>query len=166
MLQVEALLQDISAALGNGQYYVALFAALVIPDICAALESKDGQATGPRYIAWFDKHVVEPGDALTGADAYAFRCGMLHQGTTLHPRSSWDRVLFLEPNPNVMMHNNIINGALNLDLLIFTQHLVVAARVWQRSVAGTEPYESNASSMIRRHPLGLSPYVGGVPVIS
>jgi len=64
------------------------------------------------------------------------------------------------------MHNNVINGALNMDITIFTQILVVAARQWEESVKGTEPYETNAAAMIRRHPLGITPYVVGVPVIS
>jgi hypothetical protein len=95
-----------------------------------------------------------------------FRCGLLHQNTTQHRRSSFERVLFVEPGHGLLMHNNVINGALNMDITIFTQILVVAARQWEESVKGTEPYETNAAAMIRRHPLGITPYVVGVPVIS
>lgn len=70
-------------------YYLALFGALAIPDVCASMESADGLTCGPRYIGWFDAHVaarytVGPGrePSLTGQDAYGIRCSMLHQART------------------------------------------------------------------------------------
>jgi len=118
-------------------------------------------------VAWCERHVAAHNDiALSGEDAWHFRCGLLHQNTTQHRRSSFERVLFVEPGHGLLMHNNVINGALNMDITIFTQILVVAARQWEESVKGTEPYEMNAAAMIRRHPLGITPYVVGVPVIS
>jgi hypothetical protein len=52
------LIQQIRAANRNGLYYVALFTALALPDICGGLEAPDGLATRARYIAWFDKNVA------------------------------------------------------------------------------------------------------------
>lgn len=48
------VLNQMKSANGAGLYYVALFSALAIPDICGALESQDGTANGQRYRAWFD----------------------------------------------------------------------------------------------------------------
>src|SRR5438132_7430853 len=106
-------LDQVAIAANNQRlYYLALTGALVIPDICSALEAKDGQANGPRYIAWFDSHVApryasaRRPPMLTGADWYRFRCSFLHQGTTQHPKSTYSRILFIEPGaaPTVILH--------------------------------------------------------------
>lgn len=55
---MEKLLKQIEWANCKGAYYLALYASLTLPDICGAMESDDGQATGNKYIAWFDKHVA------------------------------------------------------------------------------------------------------------
>jgi len=45
------------AASKAGHFHVALVAALVLPDMCGALESTDGLATGTKYKAWVDQWV-------------------------------------------------------------------------------------------------------------
>ena len=52
------VLDQIDQAVEANLYYLALFATLAIPDICGALDSDDGRATGAKYVAWFDKHVA------------------------------------------------------------------------------------------------------------
>jgi len=42
---MEDLIRQIRAASAAGLYYLALFAALAIPDICSALETENGKAT-------------------------------------------------------------------------------------------------------------------------
>lgn len=51
------VLDQIEQAVEGNLYYLALFVTLAIPDICGALDSDDGRATGAKYVAWFDKHV-------------------------------------------------------------------------------------------------------------
>ena len=53
------LISQIQAAVNGHSYYLALYASLTLPDICGAMESDDGQATGAKYIAWFDKYVAQ-----------------------------------------------------------------------------------------------------------
>jgi hypothetical protein len=55
---MQDLIQQIRAANAAGLYYVALFSALALPDICGSLESQDGVATGARYSDWFNQHVA------------------------------------------------------------------------------------------------------------
>jgi len=52
------VLDQIERALEANLYYLALFVSLAIPDICGALGSDDGCATGAKYTKWFDEHVV------------------------------------------------------------------------------------------------------------
>ena len=168
------LLNQIEAALAADLYYVALFASLAIPDVCGALQAPDGVATGARYADWFDQYVAPKYTAagspsLSGPQCYAFRNAMLHQGR-LQPDKyvRYSRLFFIEPGPatrGILMHNNIMNDALNIDVRIFCKDIVDAARAWLNRAEGTEPYETNASTSVRRHPNGLPPYVVGVPII-
>ena len=171
---MEDFLNQVEAAANVANlYYLALSGALLIPDMCAALESTDGQSTGARYVAWFNTHVAplhEMGEGLpilTGTDCYLFRCSFLHQGTTKHSTSRYSRILFVEPGASgLVLHMNILNDALNIDVQMFCQEMVAAARNWIEQVSGTETYETNLVSFIRRHPDDLAPYIGGVAVIS
>ncbi|MGA2036505.1 MAG: hypothetical protein ABSH04_02855 [Acidimicrobiales bacterium] len=168
-------LDQVEAAANDSRfYYLALAGSLVIPDICGALESKDGGATGDRYKTWFDTHVAPRNVSyftrkpyLTGEDCYRFRCSFLHQGRTQHPKSGYTRILFIEPGPNpIIGHMNIVNDALNIDVRLFCTEMVDSARQWLTGVVGTEPYETNLNAFVRRYPNGLAPYIGGMPVIS
>jgi len=55
---IEIVLQQVEEALDRNLYYVALVTSLALPDICAALDSSDGQTDGKRYASWFDEWVV------------------------------------------------------------------------------------------------------------
>jgi hypothetical protein len=166
---VNDFLDQVEAAAIDGRfYYLALAGALMVPDICGGLEAPDGEADGPLYTGWFNTYVAPlQGGFLTGEDCYRFRCSFLHQGRTQHPKSGYSRILFIEPGASVnVFHMNIMNDALNIDVRTFCLEMVRAARTWLATVEGTEPYETNLSSFVRRYPTGLSPYFGGLPVIS
>jgi len=164
---MQDLIQQIRAANTGRLYYVALFSALALPDICGALEAADGVATGQRYIDWFNRHVAPRyGGSLDGETCYQFRCSMLHQGTTQHPRGRYSRVIFLEPGATGnIMHNNVINDALNIDVRIFCEDLCGAVESWLRAAQRQPHFQANFSRFVRRYPNGLPPYIVGVPVI-
>ena len=161
------LLGQIRRASGAGLYYAALFPALALPDICAALESDDGIATAPRYIAWFDKWVAPRYQGwFSGEDCYAFRCSLLHQGSTQHPRSRYARILFLEPGSGMVLHNNILNDALNIDVRIFCEDVAAGVEAWLPEAEELPHYRKNRDRFISRYERGLPPYIVGVPVIA
>jgi len=166
------VLDQIRAASNAGLYYVALFSALAIPDICGALESQDGTANGQRYRAWFDRWVAPKygffgGTSLTGEVCYYYRCAALHQGRAAHPKMKYSRILFIEPGSSgVMMHNNVMNDALNIDVGRFCEDIISSCESWLASVAADPTVQRNLASSMRRHPQGLSPYIGGIPVIA
>lgn len=169
---MEDLLAELKAVAGAGFYSVALFTALSIPDICAALESEDGLARGPRYKAWFDKWVASKypptrdGEvAITGSVCYAYRCGLLHQGKAMHKDLGYSRVLFLTPGP-LTVHNSMLMDALAVDIPSFIEDISAGVREWLKSVSGTEPFDTHYKNFMKRHRGGLAPYVGGVDLIS
>lgn len=162
------LLRQIEDALDSDLYYVALFCSLAVPDICGAVGSDDGEASGDKFASWFDRYVgAKYRGFLTGQDCYRFRCSFLHQGSSQHPRSSYSRVLFVERSATTnIFHCNIINDALNLDVRLFCRDVLEGAYAWLQEYEGTETYQRNYDNFMRRYPEGLPPYIVGIPVIS
>lgn len=164
---MDDLLDQIETGIQNNLYYLSLFVSLAIPDICGALESVNGVASGSKYASWFDKNVVIPnGYYLNGMDCYYFRCSMLHQGKTTHKNSNFTRILFVEPSSSNIFHNNIINKALNIDIKIFCNDMINATKCWISVISTDKNFIKNYKDFVRRHPKGLPPYISGVPVIS
>ncbi len=170
---MQELLRQIEAALNANLFYLALFVSLSLPDICAGIDSPDGTTSGAKYGAWFDTYVAPKyqrrgNQILSGEDCYRFRCSLLHQGSSQHRKSSYSRVLFVEPSLNdVVMHCNVFDGTvLNLDVRIFCTDLIKSVEEWLNQVENTQQYQTNYDKFMRRYPQGLPPYIVGVPVIS
>jgi hypothetical protein len=166
------LLEQIQAAKSAGLYYLALLSALLVPEICGALESSNGETEGKKYAAWFDKNVspryaVRGVPTLSGWDAYRFRCRMLHQSSAHVPSSAISRIIFVEPGMNVIdAHNNRIFDILNIDVRLFVEDVAEAALLWLDRVEHTPLYKTNRERFACRYPDGLPPYMGGSPIIS
>ena len=137
------LLEQIKKGLDNNLYYLSLFATLSVPDICGAINSENGEASKDKYVQWFNKYVAGkyPG-SLDGEDCYYFRCSLLHQGSSQHPKSNYSRVLFIEPAATTnVFHRNILNDALNIDVRIFCNDIVEGVKEWLKEVENTDLYQ-------------------------
>jgi hypothetical protein len=172
VVEMRELFDQVEAVASTRLYYIALMSALAIPDICAAMESENGEANRPKYEGWFDRHVAPRyetrwGCTLDGTTAYQFRCSMLHQGRTQHKAGTYSRLLFLEPGASrTVMHNNILNDALNIDVSIFCTDVVDAAREWITEAEQLPAYQRNFPLFVQRYADGFAPYIGGIPVIT
>jgi len=164
---MQNLLNQIQKGLEVNLYYLSLFVALSLPDICGAIDSKDGNATSEKYIKWFDRYVAPKYSGfLKGEDCYRFRCSLLHQGSSQHPKSTYSRVLFVEPTATTnVFHNNVMNAALNIDVRIFCSDMIEGTKKWLQKVEKTDLYKENYNKFMKRYPNGLAPYIVGVPVI-
>lgn len=168
---MEDLLTEIDRAAGEGYLYIAVMAALSVPDIAGGLTAENGQATGKRYVAWFDRWLGgEYGNYLIGLDAYYFRCSLLHQGRTVHGKSRLDRIMFVAPNPYAKVHlaMTVLGGeaVLTLDAEQFCVDMTAAGRRWLAGVRGSQPFERNFRRYARRYEDGYPPHIVGVPVIT
>lgn len=164
---MEDFLQQIEKALSYNLYYIALQSTLTLPDICGALQSIDGTATKTKYIDWYNTYFLRK-TFLSADDCYYFRCSNVHQGKTTHQNSTYSRILFVEPSEkkSIVLNNNIINGALNIDVNIFCTDMIASVRNWLTLVKNDQTFQKNYSSFIKRYPNGLPPYIVGVPIIS
>ena len=167
-MYLEELLRQIEAGAGDHRfYYLALMGALALPDICAGLAAPDGLTTAQRYQDWYAAYAANKFSFLSAEDCYRFRCSMLHQGRTMHPKGSFSRIIFIEPQATSnIFHMNILHDALNIDILWFCRDMVASARKWLTDVQDTEPFMTNYASFVRRYPNGFPPYIVGFPVIS
>jgi len=156
-----------------GLYFVTLEATLVIPDMCAGMETANGWTTGQLYTAWFDKHVapkyVAAGQpSLSGDDCWGLRCAMLHQGRLEPHGGAYSRIIFIEPHGGIRMHNNVdvTNRALNIDVTQFAIDMVESAEQWLVAAEQTPNYQANYPHFMQRYPNGLAPFIAGLAVIA
>jgi hypothetical protein len=163
---METVLQEIERALQARVYYLALVVALTLPDICAALESPDGQTDRDRYKVWYNANLGGRYGALTDADCYSLRCGVVHQGRFGHPKMGYGRVVFSLPGTGIFLHNNIVNDALKLDVGQFCRDMVQAARRWFASKQNDPTVQANLPNLVQLRPQGLAPYIVGMPLIA
>jgi hypothetical protein len=164
---METILREIDRALNLELYYVAVVMALTLPDICAALESPDGETSGPQYQDWFNANLACTYPRMTALDCYKLRCGVLHQGRCGHPQMQFSRVIFTLPDPaRNQIHNNITRGPLNLDAVLFCQEVMAAVRQWFVAKANDPNVLANLPRLVQLHPRALPPHVIGVAVIA
>jgi len=160
-------LNQIKQALNGNLYYVALWGCLTIPDICGAIDSSNGRATPQKYATWYNKWVASHCPYLNGQNCYLFRCSMLHQGSASNLRGGYSRILFIEPGATTsILHCNVMDNALNIDVRIFCNAMIAGALRWLNSVGGTPRFTRNYGRFVRRYPSGLAPYIVGIPVIA
>jgi hypothetical protein len=181
-------LHDVREALSHGLLYIALSQCLAFPDVCGALESVDGKATGARYKAWFDKYVSNKYSAgaafasyqtLTGDDCYYFRCSLLHQSITTHHASRFERIIF---TTNIQWHNVLVapgdldylpidqksrsltgmggKGALLLNLTTFCEDIMQGVEVWAQEKKDEAQVAANYARTIKPYPNGFQPFQG------
>lgn len=183
---MRTLISQIENSVGSGAYYLSLFGALAIPDIAGALNSEDGGASGTKYAEWYEQwvrprfaevvrasvpeharpYIKDVESPLTGDACYRFRCSLLHQGSSQHPKSPYSRIIFIEPGTTTtVVHYGQLNDALCIDLNLFCREVTSGARLWLHAAEKTGVYQQNYERFARRHAGGIAPYIGGVPVI-
>ena len=164
---MEMILQEIERALNAHLFNLAIVLSLMLPDICAGLESDDGRTSPDRYREWYNKNLANKYQFLTAEDCYSLRCGVVHQGRFGHGGNSFARVIWTIPNERrITLHMNIMNDALNLDAVSFCRDVVDAARTWFKAAQGAPAVQTNLQRLVTFHPAGLAPYIVGLPVIA
>src|SRR5688572_6978599 len=120
---LDMVAQDISQAFNAGYYFAALTNSLLVPHICASLETPNGWSGGTEYRDWCKRYVVAkmgiPADVI-----YSIRCGFLHQGQAYIAQrqsvlaqddNAIQRVIFLLPGQFGGCHRNHINDAIQFE---------------------------------------------------
>lgn len=165
---VDEFIRQIRAASEAGLYYLALFGALALPDICGALASENGQASRSKYTEWLRQNVpAEAGDADL---IYGLRCSLMHQGRARPHRGDFP-VAFVYPVGGYgQVHNlSTVVGEDRvgwLSIPIFIAEVTQAAESWLAAFGATDTVIRNLEKFARLRPDGLPPHVTGAPVIA
>jgi hypothetical protein len=166
-IRVESIIREIENAIAAGLYYVALVTSLSLPDVCAALESPDGETSGTKYKAWYDAWMAPMYPQMTSLDLYSLRCGLVHQGRMGHPQMQYARILFTVPNlQGNVYHQNILNDVLNLDAGIFCRDMIECVRSWYAAMQNDACVQANLPRLVQFRAHGLAPYMVGMPLIA
>lgn len=158
-------LEQIEACLREKLYLPALASVLSLPDICAALESDNGEASGAKYQKWYDEYARKYcSQQMTAKQAYQFRCKMLHQGSSQIDKHDENiRVCFIEPSESticIIAHDNLLDHTLNVDLGIFCNGMIKAVREWLKNMETNENVQKNFNkNFIKRVKDGLNPFI-------
>jgi len=164
---IDRYLDSIVRSLESKNWYAALFVALVIPDICGALEHPN-EESGVRYVNWYHKYMLpkytvimpslrEPHVFLSGDDCYALRCSLLHEGTGDIDKQKVSKILesvrFNEPSDKGGgMHRNQHKNALQLRVDAFCNEIIDATHQWLSDVQGDAGIQARIESLLEIHP--------------
>lgn len=157
------LLKSIEASLATGNAYAALAVTLALPDICGWLLDPSASSKA-RYIAWFDRYIADHyvhhvGHQhsrtvfLTGNDCYALRCAFLHEGrediTEQRAQELLDRFQFTVAPQGWVIHCNLHNATLQLQVDIFCQQFMEGVVRFQADAASDAGVSHRMSSLLR-----------------
>lgn len=152
---------EMAACQAAGCYLALLYLVVVLPDICAALESRDGETDGNKYKKWCEKFLAASG--LSPIERWEMRCALLHQGTTLTDSRKPGRYAtysFMPPSGDDIHFRVSTDGEnnLTLDVSKLAGEMRAAVRLWADHLllsANTKQLEIvklNLQSLLRKQP--------------
>ncbi len=169
---MEDLIKQIKAGLDANLYYLSLFVALAIPDICGAIESENGRSSGKKYKNWFDTYLRPKNSkykkTFTSEACYQFRCALLHAGETQvkFNNDDYQKILFIEPpNPSYNIHACIVGNetkhkSLLIDIHKFCNDIIEGVYDWMKANQENKIFTKNYKNRIKRYPNGMPPVLG------
>lgn len=147
--------QELERCRASRTYWALLHVTVCVPDICAALESDNGETSRARYVSWADRYL--PDQLLSGDERYRMRCKVLHQGraSTGQP-GRYTGFSFAQPAFNGQVDHRRIEGTtLILDVGELSKEAQAGAEGWFRTLEAapiSEPainVERNLSSLVQ-----------------
>ncbi len=76
----EVYFEEINRCIQMKCYWALVHILAVLPNVCAALETEDGETPDRGYIDWCNRYFPSE---MSGQDRYSVRCVLLHQGRTV-----------------------------------------------------------------------------------
>ncbi|HCR1591856.1 hypothetical protein ACSEOC_00850 [Pseudomonas aeruginosa] len=155
----EAIIQSVD----SGIWFGALSLSLMLPDVCASLETPKAQ-NGERYRRWFRKWlqprytinipVVGEQVFFSAENAWKLRNSFLHAGNgeIKQTADALRKFHFTEPpgNGNIV-HLNIINDVLQLQIDKFCEEVVGAVMDWNESCSNDQEIQSRKTLLLGVH---------------
>ena len=111
-------------------YWCLLHVTVCLPDVCAALESRNGKADPEKYKKWSDRYFKQ--DALTGLERCEIRCKVLYEGRARASRKGrYTRFAFGLPDTFCRVDHLRVDGrTLHIDVAELYRETRQAMREW------------------------------------
>jgi len=141
-------------------YWALLHLVIIMPDICAALESTRGEAKPEYYMDWCRRYLASP--SISPKEWYEIRNLILHQGRTKRLKGRYAGYSFHQPESySTAIHRHLDGGTLCLDVHELTREMREAMNRWFEEIeTNIYPNRSqnvarNISLLVRLHPPAL-----------
>jgi hypothetical protein len=164
--------EEVELCIRRRCWWALIHVLVVLPDVCAALESDDGRAKASLYRDWCKRFLDD--SVLSPDDRYDLRCRVLHQGTT-RTSGKYNSYSFVysEYLPTGGKHtvDLVAPGDVALDVEKLAAETILGIKRWFEDLQSTdhsrerERVEQNLPALVtlRVQEAGL-PVVGGVEV--
>lgn len=161
---MQELIQSLDGCVTTGNWYGALFVALILPDICGKIDQPTETSSRLRYADWFDRYIRpkythrigadrQEHVFLGGSDCYALRCAFLHEGVDDTSKQSAKRVIdkfhFIVAPKGRVIHCNMFKTKLQLQVNIFCEDIKQGVLAWLRDIAGDPNKMASAQSLLK-----------------
>jgi len=145
----KAYFDEMDRCVAGGCYWALLHLSVILPDICAALESEDGQGKPDKYKNWCKRYLAD--EAMSASDWYALRCALLHQGQTTPDEGRYRSVSLSSPATAVRLHKVIVpsEGNITLDMVRVAEDIRGSIARWRRDLES--PAQANHLANLQRH---------------
>jgi len=152
------ILNSVARALEEENWYAALFVALTLPDICAALEHE--KSNGDRYAEWFEANLPQYKEFLSGNDCYALRCALLHEGrddvSDQKKKEVIEHCVLMSSGSHMNLFrdcviNDVKTSFLEVNVQKFCNDLCFAVTKWLESVASDPQIQQRLATNIKIH---------------
>ena len=169
---MERIFRDIERSIESRLYYPALLVTLTIPEICAGLTlEREKFVKREHYVAFVDKYAPNHVLGVNGESCFHLRGGLVHRADLRgHAYFEDTHVIFTVPETQFTMHSIKLEvddkRALVIDLNVFCDRMIKAARKWREDHANDPLVEENMKNLIRWCPEGLAPFIGGRPIVA
>lgn len=139
-------------------YWALLHLAVILPDVCGALEFGSATKSGKRHTDWCAADFPKP-STLTPADRYQIRCALLHEGSTLQDgsKTQYASISYVDPaSTDADVHELVSPDGKNIAINVkaLADETRAAVRAWftalERDVMRNSAVEANLPRLARR----------------
>lgn len=168
---IERLVDSAKQSMETRNWYAALATVLMLPDVCAGLET-DGQTTRKHYTDWCRRFLVPVfAEAPYNVDFpekefYLLRCAFLHQasGEVQNPKNDQyvDSYMFILPKKGWTFSTRLIRDrTLVIEVSTYCSAMIEAAERWIEDVAKMDSAIQKRDSSLLKF---VDPGVDGIPL--
>lgn len=166
---MQHLVDAVRESLQQKNWYAAVAVALTLPDICGKLQQPSAGSQA-RYVDWCTTYLTPKYTSsdhvfLSGKDAYALRCAVLHEGSddvvNQRAHEALEKFRLTRPSETggLNSHNNQYGSLLQLQVPDFCEDICAGVESWLADTAADAAIATKLASMMKIDLDDPSPHV-------